>query len=250
MHLQSTAAVLTLLACTAGCASSDPEGAAASDDLTEGANTDVQVLSASAGSSVDWALDRAPYDLRKCVLSDRKAIESGTYDFEAKADCTDALMDGAHLPSVNRYTEPLAWIQEAPTLTYATLRHWCSKLDVVVAVKAAAWDAPSFRGIGFYGYDLVLDAADADRRTFYAKDDPRLVRTGEATLKNGEAAYLYEFTGAGPCAVNGAGDNPTHAFELKPYVTYDGDVERWEDVPGNHGVRYHESWSREHELLQ
>jgi hypothetical protein len=71
---------------------------------------------------------------------------------------------------------------------------------------------------------------EGQTRVFYDKSDRRLARVGETTLKNEghQKVYLYKFGGAGPCEVNGSGDNPSSAIDVKPYVAFDGDGERWE----------------------
>lgn len=134
----------------------------------------------------------------------------------------------------------------------ALTRHWCAEVNVIVAVKAAAWDSPSFEGIGFHGYERILDEDASTRQVFYAKDDARLHRVGEATVKNAQhdKAYLYEFSGAGPCEINGTGDNPRTKIEFKPFVRYAGDVVRWENVHENHSLAYGDSWSRKADILE
>jgi hypothetical protein len=124
----------------------------------------------------------------------------------------------------NRYVEPLAWLREGPELQHAVFRHWCAAIEVVVAVKAAAWESTALEVVGFYAHTGVINANAADRRVFYAKDDARLVRVGEATLKReGEHAYLFAFSGAGPCEPHRTGRSPRGVAELKPYLRFAGE---------------------------
>lgn len=211
-------------------------------------NTDVQVISAKASGLV--SIDNQAYDFTKCRFYDKQPAATSQYTSDARADCTDVIAAGQKRPPVNVYHGQAA-IRENPNVSYVSLRYWCEELDVTVAVKAAAWDSPNFQGIGFYGRDGAINEKPEEQHTFYAKDDLRLVRVGEATLKRegGQKVYLYRFGGAGPCEVNGSGDNPSHSFELKPMVRYKGGIERWEAVSNNHGVAYQQSWDRRADLL-
>lgn len=238
---------LVTVGCSGGSASSsdtthDELGSSSSD------NTDVQVVSAKASGLVSG--DNQAYDFKKCRFYDKQPAMTPQFTSAARADCTDMIAAAQKRPAVNLYHGE-AWIRENPDVSYVSLRYWCEELDIVVAVKAAAWDSPDFEGIGFYGREGALDETPAEQRVFYAKDDPRLVRVGEGTLKNegGAKVYLYRFGGAGPCEVNGSGDNPSHSFEFKPMVRYHGNLERWEAVSNNHGVAYDQSWDRSGDLL-
>ena len=223
--------------------SQDSANAAASS----AANDDVQAISAKAYGNVDMSLD-----LLKCRFFDKMpdTIQNSGFTTDAKADCTDVVAALEGVPPINTYTEPLVWVREDPNPSYAVSRHWCAQLEVVVAVKAAAWDAPSFKGIGFYGYDELLNSDESARQVFYDKNDSRLSRVGERSLKNGDKVYLYKFGGAGPCETNGDGDNPSGRVEFKAFVRYDGDQDRWENVSENHTVSYEQTWDRSGDLLQ
>ena len=236
--------LLTLAACSGADEGTGVENAAET-------NLDVQVVSAkSLGGSILGNGDPR-FDALKCEFYDIEPYESTSVNAVAKADCTKVLMDGTELPSIIDFTEPVAWLRvENDEIRSASMRHWCGFVEVVVAVKAAAWDADSFEGIGFYAHESALAVESTDDRVFYEKDDPRLVRIGEARLKDGELTYLYKFTGAGPCETNGTGDNPRHALEFKPYVLYEGGYERWEAVDANHGLYFQQSWDRSHDLFQ
>jgi hypothetical protein len=241
-----------LLVTAVGCSSSGADSGTSADEVNSGANTDVQVISAKSYGTIQWDTGGFQgFDAKKCKFSDRRPSTSSQYTSTAKADCTDALIAklGA---SVNRYVEPIAWIREGAngSLDYSSFRHWCGQVEVVVAVKAAAWDAQSFKGIGFYGNASPINDGD-NTRVYYEKNDSRLTRIGEATLKNEghQKVYLYKFAGAGPCEANGTGDNPGGAIELKPFVTFAPDHERWESVQANHRVGYHQSWDRRGDLL-
>jgi hypothetical protein len=243
--------VACTLAALVGCSSKKSSDDTTEDRLSDSAaNIDVQVVSARSVQTIAFDFG-GRFDAKKCVYSDKRPTTSRQYTAEAKADCTDEVARGQGRPLINVYKEPLAWIREnGGSIEYVTFRHWCTEIDVTVAVKAAAWDSESFEGIGFYADESTLNADEDDRRTFYAKDDSRLVRVGDATLKNGEKAYLYRFGGAGPCETNGSGDNPTHSIHFKPYMKYRGGIERWEAVSENHGLAYRQEWDRRGDLLR
>lgn len=237
-----------------GCSgASGSESGTSADEVNSGSNTDVQVISAKSFGAISWGVGGFEgFDSKKCSYSDRQPYTSSNqYTATAKADCTEALI-GKLGASINRYVEPQAWIREpAPggNVDYTSFRNWCGQVEVVVAVKAAAWDAASFKGIGFYADARAIN--DGQTRVFYDKSDTRLARIGEATLKNEghQKVYLYKFAGAGPCEPNGSGDNPGGSVEFKPYVTFDGDHERWEAVQPNHKVSYRQTWERRGDLL-
>jgi hypothetical protein len=250
MTSRHIAALLPLL--VAGCAAPDADEATSAEEVNAAANTDVQVISASSDNTIHWGMGGPSLDARKCTYFDKEPYpNSREFNFRAKADCTDALaaLRGA---TINRYVEPLVWIREDSELRHAAFRHWCSSVEVVVAVKADAWDSPAFEGIGFYARAAIINDRPEDQRVFYRKDDPRLVRVGDARLKRegGQRAYLYKFAGAGPCEVNGTGSAPRGEIEFKPYVSYDGDHERWEAVAANHTLRHRQGWDRRDALLE
>lgn len=220
-------------------------------DLSAQSSLDVQVVRASS-KAAPISL-HAPFSQHACRYFDVR--DEGNDRGSAKADCTAEMMASFGRPALNAYIEPLAWVTFKPGTTEVaseTFRHWCAEASVTVAVKASAWDDASFEGIGFWTRDAALEVPTEKERVFYAKNDPRLVRSGDATLKDGARVYLYQFVGAGPCAVNGTGDNPGHELLFKPYVTYLGGHERWEELPGNgnHGLRFQQSWDRSQDLLR
>lgn len=236
-----------------GCSSGSADGGATNaDEINSASNTDVQVISAKSSGTIQWGVGGFEgYDSTKCSYFEKRPYTlSNQFTSSAKADCTEALIKKSG-PTVNRYVEPQAAIREGAdgSVTYSSFRNWCGQVEVVVAVKAAAWDAPSFKGIGFYANAYPIN--EGQTRVFYDKGDARLARIGEATLKNEghQKAYLYKFAGAGPCEPNGSGDNPSGAIEFKPYVTFDGDYERWEAVQANHRVGYQQQWDRRGDLL-
>jgi hypothetical protein len=242
--------VACISATLVGCG--DETGADSANIGEVGVNTDVQVVSAaSLTNAIRWDVTDPKFDPYTCDFYDKKPTTSTTATAQAAADCTNAVIAGFGRAVLNQYIEPLAWIREDPELTYVSMRHWCSQVDVTVAVKAAAWDSPSFEGIGFYGHEPTINAAPEARHVFYEKDDPRLARVGEGKLKHeGERVYLYRFAGAGPCEVNGTGNVPKVArLEFKPYMQYEGGHVRWEAVEGNHGLGYNQRWDRSHDLL-
>ncbi len=233
-----------------GCGGS-AETSAGTDEMTASENLDVQVVSAKSDGTIQWGDGGfMGYDALKCRYFDAKPLpEPREFTSTAKADCTEPFV-AKEGPSIDRYVEPIAWIREAPNVVHASFRHWCGRIEVVVAVKAAAWDAPSFEGIGFFADAHAINVSDT--RVFYEKGDGRLLRIGEAKLKNSnlERAYLYKFSGAGPCEANGTGDNPGGSVDFKPYGSFAGGHERWEAVPGNHRIAYRQAWDRRSELLQ
>ena len=240
----------------AGCASADPAGPGTGgdeQDINVASNLDVQVIRASVGASVFLGGNPA-LSQQDCKFFqiERRDGDKGV----AKADCTEEMMAGTGRPAFSNYIEPLAWVRVKPGVLEVqqteAFRHWCSLTRIVVAVKAAAWDSEAFLGIGFWAHEPIVAGVWNYERVFYPRNDPKLVRTGEATLKSGEKAYLYEFVGAGPCAVNGTGDNPTHEIVFKPFVNYTGGHTRWEAIGDNrnHGVRHGQTWDRSGDLLQ
>ncbi len=217
-------------------------------------NKDVQMISARSQGAILWNVSKsARFDASKCTFQDRTAAPASHAEFTAtaKAECTDALAQAMGVPPINRYIEPIAWIREDPNISNAAMRHWCSQVEVVVAVKASGWDSPSFEGIGFYGYESTLNQESSHRTVFYSKNDTRLVRVAERTLKNEghQKVYLYKFSGAGPCETNGSGDDPSGKIEFKPFVRYAGGHERWEAVNGNHSLAFRQSFDRTSDLL-
>lgn len=255
LSLRSASRVFALgaMGALAMACSSSADATTGEADFTSESNTDVQVISAKTYGSIQWGDGGATLDGRKCVFYDKRPYDrEGSTEFSAQAhaDCTAALANAKGLP-VNQYQEPLAWIHETMDVDHAVFRHWCAEAEVIVAVKAAAWDSPSFEGIGFYGFEMTLNNNPANRRVFYSKTDARMKRVGEGTLKNEghQKVYLYRFAGAGPCEINGSGQNPRGRLEFKPYANYQGGHERWENVPANHSVGYQQSWDRRGDLL-
>lgn len=246
MRFFMAACALGLVACAA---SADDGGASsATANLDEANNLDVQTISAHAWGDLHLGqiagMDGIPID--QCTVTHITPGTSGYSD--AQADCTDALV-AKRGASIDHLVEPLVWLRmTGDRIDSAMFRHWCGEVSVQVAVKASAWDAPTFAGIGFYA-----DAGDitADQKqTFYAKNDAHLTRTGNAKLKDGTPVYLYNFSGAGPCEVNGSGDQPGGSVAFRPYVKYSGGEMRWEAVSANHTVGYGAQWSRQSDLLQ
>jgi len=249
--LTGAAVGLLAVACSVDNGAAETETAAGAASVQT--NSDVQVISAKAGGTILWGVKPAgsPFDASQCTFSNRKPYTgSSQANTIATADCTDVLIR-AKGPSINRYIEPVAYLLEKPSLSYASFRNWCAEVEVVVAIKAAAWDDGSFEGVGFYGYAQQINQDENQRRVFYTKGDARLKRIGEATLKNEghQKAYLYKFSGAGPCEPNGSGDNPGGAIEFKPFVTFRGGHDRWEAVTANHSVSYGKAWDRKGDLL-
>ena len=233
------------------CAGSADDGVAASSataNLDEANNLDVQTVSAHAWGDLHLAQSAAMegIPIEQCTVSN---ITTGTSGYsDAKADCTDALV-AKRGASIDHLVEQLVWLRmTGDRIDSAVFRHWCGEVSVEVAVKTAAWDAPSLAGIGFYADagDMTLD----QKQTFYAKDDAHLKRTGEAKRKDGTPVYLYAFSGAGPCEINGSGDPPGGSVAFRPYVKYASGEMRWEAVSANHEVGYGAQWSRQATLLQ
>lgn len=242
-HLRNS--LVTLVTVIVSACSSAPvtTSSVASDITNEGENTDIQLIAVNAIGNVTSSLA-----WNDCSISDKSPLGAGR--FEARADCTDAASTAMNLPLINRYVEPLLWIYENSSSTTYASRHWCMETRLVVAVKEAALNSPNFREIGFYSYDALMNSGNNGTIVTYAKDDWRLQRHGEAHLKSGEKVVLFKFGGAGPCAVNGTGDNPGGRLMFKPFVTYDGGLRRWESVSGNHGIGYGEHIYRGSDLLR
>lgn len=113
---------------------------------------------------------------------------------------------------------------------------FCNRVEVRIVARNASVEAPSFSGIGFH-------TSKGD--SFTKKAD--LQSVGKTTLKNGDAATVYRFTGISTCissAHNSTSGNMFQTFEFKPYAAFDekqsGTTIRryrvWERVGGNHSV--------------
>ena len=239
--------LIAVLAGTVSCRHSPTKG---SDTLSdEGANTDIQTIKVESRGTIMFSSESqvgvAQY--RNCDYTDT-AIINGSQG--ARANCTSAVATAKDLVMVNRYVEPQATYNGSPG-NAARFRHWCHGSEVTVAVKKAAYDSASFQGIGFYGRDNIINNANTDQRTYYPKTSSLMKIVGSAKLKNegNQEVHLIKFFAAGPCEVSGTGRNPTGKMVFKPYVSFDGFVERWENVPDNHGISYAQSWDRSADLL-
>ena len=251
----ATALLLTMTA--TACVADSGEPASGESFHVEHDNTDIQVISVSALGGLYFELSDK-FDRFACDY-DRFAASSFSPPIThlARADCTTMVAGAFQTPLFNRYIQPDVGValEADGSLSYANFPHTCHELSVTVAVKQLAYESESFRGIGFYAYDRLLNASTAHRHVFYDKDNPRLVRAGSAMLRreNGEPVLLFRFAGAGVCMYNGSGEAPWGSYmELKPYVSYftpEGTVERWEAVEQNHRIYYNDSWDRSRDLL-
>jgi hypothetical protein len=250
--------VFLVSAATAACSSSSSSadntatGNAAALNESANNNTDVQVINAHAWGDlhIGMSTEQDGLDFSTCTISDEQPDTSSAGLIDAKGDCTDPLIARRNEASIDHVVEPLVWLRkDGNTITSASFRYWCAEVEVDVAVKAAAWDSPSFQGIGFFADAGAINVDQT--RTLYSKSDPHLKRIGQGTLRgeNHEPVYLYRFTGGGPCGINGDDENPTSVVSFKPYVTYDGGIERWEAVTDNHTLSYGQTWSRQGDLL-
>jgi outer membrane protein assembly factor BamB len=120
-------------------------------------------------------------------------------------DCTDALAESAQAPSFHR-------VLLAPNQDLRA----CALLRVTTAAKNAALQNAS--GIGFWSTQAIGgNQAAEDAGRFIPKD--QLKATGNATLKSGDPATLYEFVGVLNCPAVGS-EQVARLF--KPYMEFAG----------------------------
>ena len=120
-------------------------------------------------------------------------------------DCTDALAENAQAPSLHR-------VLLAPNQDLRA----CALLRVTTAAKNAALQGAL--GIGFWSTQAVGgNQAAEDAGRFIPKD--QLKARGNATLKSGDPATLYEFVGVLNCPAVGS-EQVVRLF--KPYMEFAG----------------------------
>lgn len=225
-----TAIFVTLIG---GCSAQHSSLLGSETVTSESDNLDIQLLSASVLGNVTGVTGDF---INNCTIFD----QSGDH---AKADCTAAAEFALGLPMLAPYIE-----QDVTTSNgHISAGHWCGETRVVVAVKEAAFNSPNFREIGFYA--RIPSNGNEGSFVTIAKNDPRLEQVSIGTLKNGEKALFYKFGAAGPCESVGSGNNPSGRVELKPFVTYEGGLRRWEAVPQNHSFGYGDNVRRA-EIMQ
>lgn len=250
MTLSRNYALLILtavLATISSCRTTNPEASKALS--AEPDNTDIQVISVKYKGTITFGSEAGKVNYLDCNFTDTEVLPSRAQG--ARADCTSAIIKAKGMLMVNRYVEPEASYRGNPGSS-SSFRHWCTGSEVTVAIKKSAYESSNFQGVGFFGRDNIINNANDNQKTFYPKSSSFLKSFGtpKKLVKEGnQEVLLFKFFAAGPCEISGTGRNPTTVMEFKPYVSYDGFIERWENVPNNHGIRYAQDWDRSSELL-
>jgi hypothetical protein len=157
----------------------------------------------------------------------------------ATVDCTDAFaqakpfdVDGKTGPTM----DPVDFTFEVQNgqFTYPD-PDYCKRIELRIVARDAATSQPSFAGIGFF-------TSKGD--TFTPKE--RLQAVGHTTLKNGDPATVYRFSGISTCisSQDSTSGNEFQTFFFKPYAGYRVDVNLeegplyrvWEAINGNFGL--------------
>jgi hypothetical protein len=172
--------------------------------VVDQAREDVQLVRAVVGGGV--TLDRS-----RCRPGDAQSM-----------DCTDELGRAAGAPSLERVLVPASYDFVG-----------CRVVRITVATNKAA--LPAALGIGFYAATATGGQLSANQGRRVPTDS--LKRTGDAVLKNGQAAVLHEFAALADCAVGGA----TPQRLLKPYMEFVGGTppvifRNWDPVADNYAV--------------
>lgn len=202
MHRRATLLVILLVApgCTAA-AAEDPEAlgdvAATRDELvTHRAGRDVAVLQASIGQTVGRVFDSG-FQLGDLVLDLSRC---------AGDDCSDAaqnVLDGA---LVGRF------------IYDARLSGHCETVEVQTAIRDDAFDAPTFKGIGFHFSPSPGGEAFVSKEVLEAR-----AAFGHAKLKDGSNVLVHRFVMRGVCfGMGGSGGAlDKRSYEFKPYAQFD-----------------------------
>lgn len=202
-----------LISLGAGCtvAQRDDQGSVGVQDLTTSRDgNDVTVLVGRLGETIG----RMYPDGQK--LGDRALDLSRCED----TDCTSAAQELLDATLVGDFSYDAASSGACETIEFTTL------------TKRAAFDAPTFRGIGFYVSSQGMSFVS--KETLLARGD-----SGEVTLKDGSRAIAHRFVAQGMCF--GLGGNggaiARRTYEWKPYARFDagGDTYRiWDGVRRNY----------------
>jgi hypothetical protein len=210
-------------------------------------NTDIQVVKVESRGTIMFSNIASPGTASyfDCNYKDTTIINGAQ---GARATCTSAVAQAKGFPMVNNYVEPEATYRGNPG-NAASFRHWCHGSEVTVAVKKAAYESANFQGVGFYGRDNIINNANDQQRIFHPKNSLKLAGSEELKNEGNQEVVLMKFFAAGPCEINGTGRNPSGFMEFKPYVSYDGFIERWENVSDNHKISYGKSWDRSGDLF-
>ncbi|MFO0676229.1 MAG: hypothetical protein U0169_06825 [Polyangiaceae bacterium] len=134
----------------------------------------------------------------------------------------------------------------------------CETVELRTVTKKAAFDAPSFRGIGFYVSSLGGTAFLSKTELLTHGD------SGEVTLKDGSAGIVHRFVVKGMCfGLGGNGDSIYHRkYRMKPFVQFDVpetdmSYRLWDGFPTDHRLgrsdddrTWTQSFDRQGDLLR
>lgn len=236
MRLRSVFVFLALATpgCTANTAAED--AAASADELTtDKAGQDVTVLQAWIGQTVGRRYENG-YQLGDLALS---------LDRCHGDDCTAAAQSllGSQLVGPFRYS--------------ADHSGQCETVEIRTVIREAAFEAPSFKGIGLYVSSLGEPVLVSKERLAGRAD------SGRVTLADGSPARVHRFVVKGTCFGLGGNGGSLYrrGYDLKPFAQFDvaetdTSYRVWDSVEGNYrlGRKADGSWvqsfDRQGELLQ
>jgi hypothetical protein len=166
-----------------------------------------------------YGLQTAPMPVRRVIDQDREDVaviraETSPLTLDTNrckpidatsVDCTDALAENAQAPSLHR-------VLLAPNQDLRA----CALLRVTTAAKNAALQGAL--GIGFWSTQAVGGNQAAENAGRFIPKE-KLKAAGNATLKSGDPATLYEFVGVLNCPAAGS-EQVARLF--KPYMEFAG----------------------------
>jgi hypothetical protein len=120
-------------------------------------------------------------------------------------DCTDELARIAGVPSIERIAVPAGYTFDG-----------CQLACVTAAARKTA--LPASLAIGFYSADVTAGQFSADRGRRITS--AQLTSAGDAVLKSGEPAALFQFGAMVNCRLGGG---ETAGLRFKPYIDFVGD---------------------------
>jgi hypothetical protein len=240
---------LLLIMVMTACNSTDSQ--LAHESSSESSNTDIQVIAAKDLGPLHLGVMDNRFDAKDCNFFDKEPLNrQSEFTHSASGDCTEMIEEGTGLSLINSYVAPLFYIRESDQgIGRVSSSHFCHELEILVAIKEAAYHSPEYKGMGFYAKDDSTLLAAANDMRFFSKDSG-LSPIGRDQLKSGESVLLFKFIGAGSCATAGSGQAPTSKLSFKPFVDFAGGHRRWEAVAENHKVGSRDQWDRSSDLLQ
>ena len=175
-------------------------------------------------------------------------------------DCNLAYAEAFEKPLLNHSSWPAEIQKSHNGGTYS--RNTAYVYEVTVVVKAAAFDAASFRGVGLHAHGVtfwerlynrhwgfLVGSNDAEGG-FIAKSAIAQIKR-EVTLKNGEKAYTFDAILAQMSIVNGASKPSFVGLTIRPNAKYEANGQefvQWDNTQFDYftGVNF----DRSSEILQ